>query len=61
LGSRLAGDGQLPVAVFRQGGGGHTILRRPGDSDFGQFCRYAWMGIHQGWNTLSDVAVQKPI
>jgi hypothetical protein len=41
--------------------GGHTILRRPGDSDFGQFCLYAWMGIHQGWNTLSDVAVQKPI
>lgn len=52
---------QVPVAAARQGGWGHDILRRPGYSDFGQFYLYAWMGIHRGWNTLYDVAVQRPI
>jgi hypothetical protein len=52
---------QLPVAVARQEVWGHNILRQPGYSDFGQFYLYAWMGIHRGWNTLYDVAVQKPI
>jgi hypothetical protein len=40
---------------------GHNILRRPGYSDSGQFYLYARRGIHRGWNTLYDVAAQKPI
>jgi hypothetical protein len=52
---------QVPVAAARQAEFGHDLFRRPGYSDFGQFYLYAWMGIHRGWNTLYDVAVQRPI
>jgi glycosyl transferase family 87 len=61
LAAMLLAIAQVPVAASRQGEWGHDILRRPGYSDFGQFYLYAWMGIHRGWNTLYDVAVQRPI
>jgi hypothetical protein len=61
LAALLLAMAQVPVAASRQGAWGHDIVRRPGYSDFGQFYLYAWMGIHRGWNTLYDVAVQRPI
>lgn len=61
LAATLLAIAQLPVAAHRQGEWGHDVLLRPGYSDFGQFYLYAWLGIHRGWNTLYDVAVQRPI
>ncbi len=38
---------------------GWTPLLRPGYTDFGSYYVYARMGLHAGWHTLYDLAVQR--
>lgn len=57
--SLVAAGLQLAVAGNRLLELGWTPLARPGMTDFGNYYVYATVGLHHGWNSLYDLAVQR--